>query len=90
MASCAYFSVHVQSKSALSNQKQYEGFIPKTNYQKYRFFENYSTTEFFMTLMNPGKGFFFIFVQLGLGCFLSVEKVMEHDGKPFTKHKVKN
>ena len=40
-----------------------------------------------MTLMNPGYGFFF-FVQFGLGCFLSVEKVMEHDGKPFKKHKV--
>ena len=43
-----------------------------------------------MTLMNPGYGFFLIFVQLGLGYFLSVEKVMQHDGKPFTKHKVKN
>ena len=44
-----------------------------------------------MTLMNPGHGFCsFIFVQLGLGYFLSMEKVMQHDGKPFTKHKVKN
>ena len=49
LASCAYFSLYAQSKSALSSQKQYERFIPKTNYQKYGFFENYSTTEFFMT-----------------------------------------
>ena len=38
--------------------------------------------------MNSDYNFFFIFVQLGLGYFLSVEKVTQHHGKPFTKHKV--
>lgn len=75
LASCAYFSLHAQSKSALSNQKQYEGFIPKTNYQKYRFFEKYSTTEFFMTLMNPGYGFFLFSYNLDLVVFFLWKKL---------------
>ena len=90
LASCAYFSLHAQSKSALSNKKQYEGFIPKTNYQKYRFFEKYSTTEFFMTLMNPGYGFFLFSYNLDLVVFFLWKEVIEHDGKLFTKHKIKN
>ena len=43
-----------------------------------------------MTLMNPGYGFFLFSCNLDLVVFFLWKEVIEHDGKLFTKHKIKN